>query len=196
VVFHSEIAAENGYFDVTDVISGICRKLIHRHPHVFGDVSVADAEEVLRNWEQIKRVEKSIDSVTESMKQLPMALPATLRAYKTQKKAAAVGFDWPDVHGAFEKIHEEVEEVLEEIRADEPDADRLAGEVGDLLFAVINVSRFLKVNPEMALNRTTEKFIRRFQAIEGSDLAKSLGLENLSLNEMDNLWNRAKINDL
>ncbi|MDO9593125.1 MAG: nucleoside triphosphate pyrophosphohydrolase [Erysipelotrichaceae bacterium] len=196
VVFHSEIASENGYFDITDVISGICRKLIHRHPHVFGDVSVEDAEEVLRNWEQIKRVEKAIDSVTESMRQLPMALPATLRAYKTQKKAAAVGFDWPDINGAFEKIHEEVEELLEELKADEPDADRVAGEVGDLLFAVINVSRFLKVNPELALNRTSEKFIRRFQAIEGSDLAKSLGLENLSLNEMDNLWNRAKINDL
>jgi tetrapyrrole methylase family protein/MazG family protein len=196
VVFHSEIAAENGYFDITDVISGICRKLIHRHPHVFGDVSVADADEVVSNWEQIKREEKAIESVTDAMKQLPMALPATLRAYKTQKKAAAVGFDWPDVEGAFEKIHEEVNELLEEMQVEHPDPEKLAGEIGDLIFAVINVSRFLKINPEMALNRTTEKFIRRFQAIEESEPAKARGLENLSLNEMDNLWNRAKINDL
>lgn len=196
VVFHSEIAAESGYFDITDVISGICRKLIHRHPHVFGDISVKDAEEVLKNWEQIKRTEKSIDSITASMKQLPMALPATLRAYKTQKKAAAVGFDWPDVSGAFEKIHEEVNELLEELKMDPHDPKRLADELGDLLFAVINVSRFIKVNPEMALNKTTEKFIRRFQAIEQSELANRLGMENLSLSEMENLWNRAKINDL
>lgn len=196
VVFHSEIAAENGYFDVTDVISGICRKLIHRHPHVFGALSVEDAEEVVSNWEQIKREEKSIESVTEAMRQLPMALPSTLRAYKAQKKAAGVGFDWPEVHGAFEKIHEEIEELLSEMKVEERDEDRLSGEIGDLLFAVINVSRFLKVNPELALNKTTEKFIRRFQAIEESELAKAKGLENLTLSEMDDLWNRAKINDL
>ncbi|MZQ96153.1 MAG: nucleoside triphosphate pyrophosphohydrolase [Acidaminobacter sp.] len=196
VVFHSEIAAENGYFDVTDVISGICRKLIHRHPHVFGELSVEDAEEVVTNWEQIKREEKAIESVTEAMKQLPMALPSTLRAYKAQKKAAVVGFDWPDVEGAFEKIHEEIDELLEEMNAEERDESKLSGEVGDLLFAVINVSRFLKVNPELALNKTIEKFIRRFQAIEESEPAKARGLGNLSLSEMDNLWNRAKINDL
>ena len=196
VVFHSEIAAENGYFDITDVISGICRKLIHRHPHVFGALSVENAEEVVANWEQIKREEKAIESVTEAMKQLPMALPSTLRAYKAQKKAAGVGFDWPDVEGAFAKIHEEIDELLEEMRAMVRDEEKISGELGDLLFAVINVSRFLKVNPELALNKTTEKFIRRFQAIEESESAKDRGLENLSLEEMDNLWNRAKINDL
>lgn len=190
VVFHSVIANENGYFNNRDVISGICRKLITRHPHVFGDENVADSAEVLLNWEQIKREEKSHETVTDSMKALPMAMPATMRASKVQKKAAQVGFDWDHIDGAIDKIREELTEFLEVLK--EENQEEMEKELGDILFAVINVCRFAKVNPELALGKTTEKFINRFSFIEASASGENRKLSQMSLEEMDILWNIAK----
>lgn len=190
VVFHSVIANENGYFNDRDVVSGICKKLITRHPHVFGDIDVADSDEVLKNWEQIKREEKSHETITEAMEALPRAMPAALRAYKIQKKAAQVGFDWDDIQDAIAKIKEELDEFLEALA--DSDESEIEKELGDIFFAVINVCRFVKVNPELALSKTNEKFIKRFQFIEDSEQAKTVGLSQMSLKEMDDLWNIAK----
>lgn len=190
VVFHSAIAGENGYFKASDVISGICRKLIHRHPHVFSDVVVANSDEVLDNWEAIKRKEKQHESISEAMKALPKAMPATMRAFKVQKKAAQVGFDWPKVQEAFLKVHEEVKELEEAILRG--DLEEMELEMGDTLFALVNVCRFIEVNPELAISKTIEKFIRRFSFIETSEEAKKEGIDKLSLEEMDKLWNIAK----
>lgn len=190
VVFHSAIASENGYFNTRDVISGICRKLIHRHPHVFGDAAVADSDEVLVNWEQIKREEKSHERITDSMMALPMAMPSTLRAYKIQKKASGVGFDWDHIDDAILKIKEELDEFLEALK-DENEIE-IEAELGDLLFAIVNVCRFAKVNPELALGKTNKKFIDRFEFIEESEVAKKAGIGNLTLKVMDELWNMAK----
>lgn len=190
VVFHSAIASENGYFNNKDVISGICNKLIHRHPHVFGDVNVADSDEVLVNWEQIKREEKSHDSITDSMKALPKAMPATLRAYKVQKKAAQVGFDWDHIDDAIAKIKEELDEFMEALQLNE--ANKIEEEMGDLLFSIVNVCRFAKLDPEICLGKTISKFIQRFEFIETSEASKKEGISNLTLKVMDELWNIAK----
>lgn len=190
VVFHSAIASDNGYFNSRDVISGICRKLIHRHPHVFGDTDVADSDEVLVNWEQIKREEKAHDRITDAMLALPKAMPATLRAYKVQKKAAQVGFDWDHIEDAIAKIKEELDEFMEALSQN--DAAHIEEEMGDLLFAIVNVCRFAKLNPELALNKTISKFIHRFEFIESSEVAKKEGISKLSLEVMDELWNIAK----
>lgn len=190
VVFHAAIASENGYFTAHDVISGICRKLIHRHPHVFGDVFVADSDEVLDNWEAIKREEKAHESITESMQALPKAMAGSLRAYKVQKKAASVGFDWDHINDAMLKVEEELQEFKEAFETQ--DEVEMEAELGDLLFAVVNVCRFAKVNPELAINKTISKFINRFGFIESSEEAKKAGIGNLSLEEMDKLWNIAK----
>lgn len=190
VVFHAAIASENGYFTASDVIGGLCRKLIHRHPHVFGDVFVADSDEVLDNWEAIKREEKQHESITEAMEALPRAMAGTLRAYKVQKKAASVGFDWDHINDAMAKIEEELKEFKEALLT--KDEVEIEVEMGDLLFAVVNVCRFSKVNPELAINKTISKFIKRFSFIEQSEAAKKAGIGNLSLEEMDKLWNIAK----
>lgn len=190
VVFHSAIASENGYFTSRDVISGICRKLIHRHPHVFSDVVVADSDEVLTNWEAIKREEKAHERVTDAMNALPKAMPATLRAYKVQKKAAQVGFDWDHIQDAIAKIKEELDEFMEALGQN--NEDQIEEEMGDLIFAIVNVCRFAKVNPELALGKTIDKFIQRFEFIEESEVSKKEGISNLSLEVMDELWNIAK----
>ncbi len=190
VVFHSVIASENGYFDNRDVISGICRKLIHRHPHVFGNLEVSGSDEVLVNWEQIKREEKEHLRITDAMLALPKAMPATLRALKVQKKAAQVGFDWDHVEDAIDKIKEELDEFMEALAQDE--TEKIEEEMGDLLFSIVNVCRFVKVNPELALGKTISKFIRRFEFIEESEVSKKSGISNLGLKVMDELWNIAK----
>ena len=190
VAFHSAIASENGYFSSRDVITGICNKLINRHPHVFGDVDVADSDEVLVNWEQIKREEKSHESITEAMKALPKAMPATLRAYKVQKKAAQVGFDWDHIDDAIAKIKEELDEFLEALHANQ--LEEIESEMGDLIFAIVNVCRFAKLDPELCLGKTITKFIQRFEFIETSEVSKKEGISNLSLEVMDELWNIAK----
>lgn len=194
VVFHAAIAEEHGYFNIHDVTTAISNKLIRRHPHVFSDVNVDDSDQVLTNWEAIKKEEKNEDMHVESMERIPNGLPALMRAYKIQKKAANVGFDWDDIKDAIAKIHEELDEFLEIYESE--DQEKITDELGDLLFAVVNVCRFLKVRPEVALSHTNEKFLRRFRYIEEKTLEKGKSLNNMTLIEMDNLWNSAKKLDL
>jgi tetrapyrrole methylase family protein/MazG family protein len=190
IVFHCEIARESGYFDIKDVITGICQKLIRRHPHVFGDISVDTTDKVLENWEEIKRQEKDEKSYTESLMRIPKHLPALMKSYKVQAKAAKVGFDWDSIDGAMEKVKEEFQELINVFKTEKQ--DEIKEEIGDLLFAIVNVARFLKVRPELALNETIEKFIRRFEYIERAANRNGQNLEDMNLQEMDILWNEAK----
>jgi tetrapyrrole methylase family protein / MazG family protein len=190
VVFHSQIGDEFGEFDIRDVIHGIVNKMIKRHPHVFGDVDVQTSAEVLKNWEEIKREEKNIESHTDNIKAIPRALPALIRGYKVQEKAAKVGFDFERVEDAILKIHEELDEFLEAYNT--KDNEKTGEELGDLLFSIVNVSRFLEIYPEFALTNTIEKFITRFEYIEMSAKDNGKKLEEMTLNEMDLLWNIAK----
>ncbi|MGE5592974.1 MAG: nucleoside triphosphate pyrophosphohydrolase [Betaproteobacteria bacterium] len=192
VAFHSQIASEAGRFDVGDVIEGIVSKLIRRHPHVFGDVDARDSETVLRNWERIKQRERSDEAGEPAsvLDNVAGAMPALMRALKVQAKASRVGFDWPDVSGAIAKVREEMHE-LEEAR-EAGDQARIAEEIGDVLFAFVNVARFLKVDPEIALGRTVDKFIARFKHIEARAGENNRRMEDMTLDEMDSLWEEAK----
>jgi tetrapyrrole methylase family protein/MazG family protein len=187
VVFHAQIAKEHGEFSMGDVITGICRKMIDRHTHIFGDVKVDSAEQVIDNWEAIKKKEKGLKSHTQVLKDIPAILPALMRSYKIQQKAALVGFDWDKPEDAMAKAEEEFRELREAYQSGSEDAIR--EELGDLLFAIVNVSRFLKQQPELALAAATEKFIRRFAYIEEH---AGKPLEEMTLEEMDMLWNQAK----
>ena len=195
VVFHSNLAEESGKFNLTDVINKECEKMIRRHPHVFLDKNanngVNSIDKVLEKWENIKAAEKAETSATSRMDSVPKALPALTRATKIQKRAAEVGFDWDDISGALSKIKEETDEVIEASKENQ-DADHVAEELGDLLFSVVNAARFLKVDPEEALNSATRKFIRRFSYVEQQSLACGKQLEDMSLKEMDELWDEAK----
>ncbi|HOR85101.1 MAG TPA: nucleoside triphosphate pyrophosphohydrolase [Bacillota bacterium] len=190
VVFHSQIAKEDGEFDVNEVITGIVDKLIIRHPHVFGDVKATSESGALKSWEASKREHKGIDTYTQTLVDVPGVLPALMRAYKVQQKAALAGFDWDNAEDAFSKVYEETEEVREVYKNGEKAI--IEGEIGDLLFSVVNVSRLLKVQPELALRATTEKFINRFKYIEETALQLGRKLDKMSLQEMDKLWNEAK----
>ena len=195
VVFHSNLAEESGKFDLTDVINKECEKMIRRHPHVFlnktANNGVNSIDKVLEKWENIKAAEKKETTAISRMESVPKALPALTRATKIQKRAAEVGFDWDDVSGALSKIKEETDEVIEASK-ENLDAAHVAEELGDLLFSVVNAARFLKVDPEEALNSATRKFIRRFSYVEQQSLACGKQLENMSLEEMDELWDEAK----
>ena len=188
VVFHADIERQAGRFDLEAVADGICKKLIFRHPHVFGDVSVHDSEEVLVNWDQLKRQEKSQETYTDTLTAVAKSLPALWRAEKVQKKAKKAGFDWSDASGAVDKLSEELAE-LKEAMAQETNVEE---ELGDLLFSMVNVSRFLKADPEEALNAATEKFISRFAKVEEMALAQGKDMAQMSLEELDKLWERAK----
>lgn len=190
IVFHAEIASENGYFDVNDVITGIYEKMIRRHPHVFSDVDVANADEVLVNWEAIKNEEKSEETVSDSLTNIAKSFPPLLRAEKIQKKMAKVGFDWPDVSGALEKVGEEHKEVEDAIKSG--DMNHVMKELGDLLFAVVNVGRILKIDPSESLHLTNEKVIDRFAYVEEKILAQDKSLTQVDLEEMDRLWDLSK----
>lgn len=190
VVFHSQIAKEFGEFDIREVIHGIANKMIQRHPHVFGDESCNTSQEVLINWEEIKRKEKNIESHTNNLKAIPKVLPALIRSYKVQEKAAKVGFDWDKVEDAILKIHEELKEFLDALS--EGKGEHIYEELGDLLFSVVNVARFLDINPEFALTNTTEKFITRFEYIENKVVENGKKMEQMTLFELDALWNEAK----
>ena len=193
VVMQAQIAKEEGLFDFKDVANGITDKMISRHPHVFKDrAGVETAQDVLDRWDDYKKKEKEHknETQTQAMAKIPRELPALLRADKVQAKAAKVGFDWDDVSGAFDKIAEETAEV-QAARA-EGVQEHIADEVGDLLFAVVNVARFLNVDPEAALNHTTAKFMRRFSYVEEQAAAQGRSLPEMSLEEMDALWNEAK----
>jgi tetrapyrrole methylase family protein/MazG family protein len=190
VTMHSQMATENSDFDFNDVADGICKKLISRHPHVFGSVNVENTEEVLYNWDNIKRDEKHQESYTDTLISVPKAFPALMRAGKVQKRASKAGFDWESVNGAFAKLHEETVELETAIKSQ--NNDEIAEEYGDLLFAAVNVARFLKIDPEFSLNNATEKFIRRFSAVENEVLKSGKDMKDLSLAELDNIWNSIK----
>ena len=188
IVMHAQIGYEYGEFDMRDVLWAVCNKMITRHPHVFGDVHVETSDEVLANWETIKKGEKKLNTQTEVMRDVPASFPALMRAAKVQKKAGNVGFDWDDAMEALKKVREETEEVL----AVWDDHEKLMDELGDLLFAVVNVCRMKKCPPELALNHTTEKFIRRFSYVEEKANEMGKKLTEMTLEEMDKLWDECK----
>ena len=173
-LYSSQIAKEDGEFDINEVITGIVNKLIIRHPHVFGDIKATSESGALKSWEASKRRYKGIDTYTKTLEDIPEILPALMRAYKVQQKAALAGFDWDEFEEAFSKIYEEAEEVKEVYKTGEKAI--IEEEIGDLLFSVVNVSRFLKVQPELALRATTEKFIKRFKYIEETALQSGKNL--------------------
>lgn len=179
---------EAGRFDLDAVADGICKKLIFRHPHVFGEVSVSGTGEVLSNWEELKRKEKGQATNTDALEAVARSLPALWRAEKVQKKAKKAGFDWPDVSGALDKLSEE----LEELKTAVAEGTNVEEELGDLLFSAVNVSRFVKVDTEEALNRATDKFIGRFRKVEEEAARQGRALEGMSLAELDKLWEHAK----
>ncbi|APQ18284.1 nucleoside triphosphate pyrophosphohydrolase [Maribacter hydrothermalis] len=189
IIFYAKIGSETNDFDIADVANAISDKLIHRHPHIYGDTIVSDAEEVKRNWEQIK-LKEGKKSVLEGV---PKSLPALVKANRIQDKVAGVGFDWERPEQVFEKVQEELNELQAEVTAG--NTDEIESEFGDVLFSMINYARFLGVNPENALERTNKKFIKRFQYLEKG--AKQMGkeLKDMTLAEMDVFWNQAKTND-
>ncbi len=190
VVFHSRIEEEAGRFNFDDVADGICKKMIVRHPHVFGDVTVENSADVLKNWDEIKKKTKSQKTQTEVLQSVSPALPALMRSAKVQHKAAKVGFDWPDISGALDKVGEELAEVREAAKAGDP--AHCQEELGDLLFAVVNVSRFLHVEPEQALSLACNKFIGRFAGVEKLAAERGIDMEKSSLEELDQLWDEVK----
>lgn len=188
VALHAQMEREQGGFSLDDVADRVCKKLILRHPHVFGNVQVEDADQVLNNWDAIKRVEKDQKTVTDAMQSVARSLPALWRAEKVQKKAAKAGFDWTDVSGAVDKLEEELGELRQALQSGEG----VAEELGDVLFSAVNVARFAKVDPEQALTGTTDKFIRRFSGLEKAALAAGRKLDDITLEEMENLYQKEK----
>lgn len=186
LVFYSKIGSETGDFDIADVANSICDKLIDRHPHIYGDVEVANEEDVKKNWENLK-LKEGKKSVLEGV---PRSLPAMVKANRIQDKVAGVGFDWEEPQQVFEKLKEELEELQHEVKSD--NRDEIEAEFGDVLFSMINYARFLKVNPENALERTNKKFIHRFQYLEEKAKERNTALKDMTLAEMDVFWNEAK----
>jgi XTP/dITP diphosphohydrolase len=186
LVFYAKIGSETNDFDMADVCNAICDKLIHRHPHIYGDVEVKDEEEVKQNWEKLK-LKEGRKSVLEGV---PRSLPALVKARRIQDKAKGVGFDWEEPQQVWDKVQEELQEFQEEVKAG--DQDKMEAEFGDVLFSMINYARFLNINPEDALERTNKKFISRFQYLESK--AEELGkpLMDMTLGEMDVFWEEAK----
>ncbi len=189
IVFQSQICAEEGHFDFQDVAQAITDKLVRRHPHVFGDVKVADADEVLKNWEQIKRVEKG-ETPRSAVAGVPRHLPALHKAQQVQSRAARVGFDWKETADVLAKIEEELREIR--MAMAEESAERVRDEIGDLLFAVVNLTRFLGHEAEEVLNLTVNRFTRRFQYIEEKVHGAGRKLTDCSLDELEDLWQEAK----
>ena len=185
LVFYSKIASETNEFDITDVLNTVCDKLVHRHPHIYGDVVAEDEAAVKRNWELLKLQEKGKKSILQGV---PKSLPAIVKAYRIQEKVKQVGFDWEDKEEVWDKVEEELGELQLTID-DREGEERIADEFGDVLFALINYARFLNIDPEAALEHTNKKFIRRFQHIEQSS---DKHVSELSLDEMDQLWDEAK----
>lgn len=188
VLFHASIEEDAGRFDIDDVADQAVKKLIFRHPHVFGTRAVDGVEQVLTNWDELKRQEKGQETYTDTLNSVARTLPALWRAEKVQRKAAKAGFDWPEVSGAFAKIDEE----SAELRAAAEDRTNVAEELGDLLFAVVNAARFLQVDPEDSLNRATDKFISRFQRVEQGAAASGADMKELPLSTLESLWQQAK----
>ena len=190
VVHHARIEEEQGNFNFDDVCDGICKKLIIRHPHVFGDVSVSSTGEVLQNWEQIKQETKGQTTHTQTLQSVPKTFPALMRAQKVQKRAAKTGFDYPDLYWAMGDLESELDELQCAIEDEDP--QQCFEELGDVLFSAVNMARFLKVDAEESLNASTEKFISRFQRVEQLAKEQGINLEDISIQEMDKLWKQAK----
>ena len=190
IVFYAKIGEEKGAFNIADVINSLCEKLIHRHPHIYGDVKVNDEEDVKRNWEQLKLKEgkKSV------LAGVPNSLPALIKAYRIQDKAAQVKFEWDNIEDVWRKVEEETAELKEAI--DLGDKTKKEEEFGDLMFALVNYARFLEIDPETALERTNIKLIRRFKYIEEQAGVQNRNLKEMTLGEMDNIWNEAKAKGL
>ncbi len=188
LVFYSKIASEKGSFDILDVLNSIITKLIHRHPHIFGDVNVTTAKEVKDNWEKIKLKEKGNESVLSGV---PNSLPAIVKAYRIQEKASGVGFDWEKPEQVWDKVMEELTELKTEVSKNSSIEEK-ENELGDLLFAIVNYARFIDVNPEDALERTNRKFIKRFQYLEEKAKKLHKPLNEMTLSEMDVFWEEAK----
>lgn len=184
MVFYAKIASEQGAFDIADALNAVCDKLIARHPHIYGDITVKDEEEVKRNWEQLK-LKEGKKSMLEGV---PNSLPAMVKAYRMQEKTAQVGFEWETTEQVWEKVQEEIGELQAELHI-ENNHEKTEEEFGDLLFALVNYARFIGVDPETALERTNKKFKSRFEYIESN---APRPLKEMSLEEMDGLWNEAK----
>lgn len=185
IVFYSKIASETNDFDIADVANAICDKLIHRHPHIYGDVKVKDEEEVKANWEKLK-LKEGKKSVLEGV---PKSLPALVKAIRIQDKARGIGFDWDNQEQVFEKVNEEIQELQDEVKSK---SDKIENEFGDVLFSLINYGRFLGINPEDALEKTNKKFINRFQHMEKGTAKDKKIFSDMSLDEMNVYWDKAK----
>ncbi len=194
VVFHAQMEKEDGAFEFNDVTDGICKKLIERHPHVFGQVSISGVDDVLTNWDAIKRKTKGQKTTTQSMNSVPRELPALMRATKLQKKAADVGFDWSDASGALDKLEEEIAELRQAIANE--NSVNMAEELGDVLFSAVNVSRFIKTDAEEALTAASDKFLARFTKVEALAQERNIDMKTSSLEELDLLWDEAKASEI
>ncbi len=202
VVFYAQLGKEQSLFDFNDIIDGICTKLISRHPHVFSDAQFETEAQIKQNWERQKAAERqSKDSTSTSvLDDIPLAIPALSRAYKIQKRAASVGFDWPDIHGAFDKVSEEIEEVKAELLLNESanktndhsNIDAIADELGDLYFALTNVTRHLGLNPEQVIKAANNKFEKRFRQVENIATSNNTQISETSLEQLDIWWEQAK----
>ena len=188
IVFYAKIGSEKNEFDITDVINGINEKLVHRHPHVFGDTIVTDHKEVEENWEQIKLKEKDRDNSV--LSGVPESLPALVKANRVQQKVRGVGFDWEERKQIWDKVKEEIAELQYEVESE--DQEKIESEFGDVFFSLINAARLYDIDPETALERTNKKFIKRFNYLEEQTLKKGISLKDMSLDEMNVIWERAK----
>ncbi|MBO7634955.1 MAG: nucleoside triphosphate pyrophosphohydrolase [Paludibacteraceae bacterium] len=191
IVFYSKIASETEDFDIADVCNSLCDKLIFRHPHVFGEGAAKTAGEVEQTWEQIKRKEK--DGNKTVLSGVPEALPALIKAYRIQDKARNVGFDWHEKEQVWNKVKEELNEL--QVEVNNQDAEKMEEEFGDLMFSMINAARLYKINPENALEKCNQKFIRRFNYVEQKSKENNIDLKDMSLEEMDRYWNEAKMEE-
>jgi len=187
IVFYAKIGSEKGAFDIADVLNGICEKLIFRHPHVFGERKVKDANEVIGNWEELKMKEGNRSVLSG----VPVSLPAMIKAHRIQDKVRAVGFDWDRREQVWDKVTEEIREVKHELSNGE-EHEKVEDEIGDLLFSIINAARLYDVEPETALERTNRKFIKRFKYLEKRALEMNRSLKEMSLEEMESIWQEAK----
>lgn len=193
VALHSEIESEKGTFNIDDVCDGICKKLIIRHPHVFGSVNADTTEQVLKNWDAIKMQTKSQQTQTQAMESVSKALPSLMRSTKVQKKAAKVGFDWEKPEDALDKLMEECEELKAAMQND--DRENQVEEIGDVLFSAVNVARLLNIDSEHALYDACDKFIGRFSKVEALAEERGIDMKNASLSELDSLWDEVKIKE-
>lgn len=191
VAMHSEMESEKGSFDFNDVVNDICKKLVVRHPHVFGDAAAQSSDEALQNWDQVKLKTKGMKKQGEAMIKVPREFPALMRAQKVQEKAAKAGFDWDDINGAVDKLHEEIDELETALAAGV--GKDIEEEFGDVLFSCVNVSRFIGADSEEASTASTDKFIKRYLLVEKLAADEGLDMKTASIEELDKLWNKAKI---